>query len=120
LLLVEDHPDTAKVMARLLRNLGHEVTTAHTVAATLDVAQSQQFDLVLSDLGLPDGSGLELMRELGQKYGLRGVAISGYGMDEDLAQTERAGFFAHLTKPVNFQQVQAVLSQFAVTNGSRG
>ena len=120
LLLVEDHPDTAKVMARLLRNLGHEVTTAHTVAATLDVAQNQQFDLVLSDLGLPDGSGLELMRELGQKYGLRGVAISGYGMEEDLAQTERAGFFAHLTKPVNFQQVQAVLNQFAVTNGSRG
>jgi signal transduction histidine kinase/ActR/RegA family two-component response regulator len=118
LLLVEDHPDTAKVMARLLRNLGHEVTTAHTVAATLEAAQNQQFDLVLSDLGLPDGSGLELMRELGQRYGLRGVAISGYGMEEDLAQTERAGFFAHLTKPVNVHQVQAVLSQFAATNGS--
>jgi signal transduction histidine kinase/ActR/RegA family two-component response regulator len=120
LLLVEDHPDTAKVMARLLRSLGHQVTTAHTVAATLDVAQNQQFDLVLSDLGLPDGSGLELMRELGQKHGLRGVAISGYGMDEDLAQSERAGFIAHLTKPVNLQQVQAVLNQFAATNGSRG
>ena len=119
LLLVEDHPDTAKVMARLLRSLGHEVTTAHTVTAALDVAQNQQFDLVLSDLGLPDGSGLELMRELGQKHGLRGVAISGYGMDEDLAQSERAGFIAHLTKPVNFQQVQAVLNQFAATNGSR-
>jgi signal transduction histidine kinase/CheY-like chemotaxis protein len=119
LLLVEDHPDTAKVMARLLRNLGHEVTTAHTVAATLDVAKNQHFDLVLSDLGLPDGSGVVLMRELGQKYGLRGVAISGYGMEEDLTETKQAGFFAHLTKPVNFQQVQALLNQFAATNGSR-
>ncbi len=119
LLLVEDHADTAKVMALLLRSLGHEVTTAHTVAAALEVGQDQQFDLVLSDLGLPDGSGLELMRALSQKYGLRGVAISGYGMEEDLAQSERAGFFAHLTKPVNFQQVQAVLNQFAATNGSQ-
>ncbi|CAN5489111.1 hypothetical protein BH09PLA1_BH09PLA1_02320 [soil metagenome] len=120
LLLVEDHLDTAKVMAQLLRTLGHQVTAAHTVAAALKAAQDQQFDLVLSDLGLPDGSGLELMRELSQRYGLRCVAISGYGMEEDLAQTERAGFFAHLTKPVNFQQVQAVLNQFAATNGSRG
>jgi CheY-like chemotaxis protein len=59
------------------------------------------------------------MRELGQKYGLRGVAISGYGMEEDLTETKQAGFFAHLTKPVNFQQVQALLNQFAATNGSR-
>ena len=90
------------------------------MAATLEAAQDQQFDLVLSDLGLPDGSGLELMRELSQRYGVRGVAISGYGMEEDRAQTERAGFFAHLTEPVNFQQVQAVLNQFAATKGSRG
>lgn len=118
LLLVEDHPDTAKVMARLLQGLGHEVAIAHTIADTLELAQHRQFDLVLSDLGLPDGSGLELMRELSQRYGLRGVAISGYGMEEDLAKAERAGFFAHLTKPVNFQQVQAVLAQFAAPNGS--
>jgi CheY-like chemotaxis protein len=68
---------------------------------------------VLSDLGLPDGSGLELMRQLAQKHNLRGVAISGYGMEEDLAQAKQAGFFAHLTKPINFQQIQAVLNQFA-------
>lgn len=119
LLLVEDHADTAKVMGVLLRNLGHEVATAHSVTAALELAHEQRFDIVLSDLGLPDGNGLDLMRELAQKYGLRGVAISGYGMEEDLAQAERAGFFAHLTKPVNFQQVQAVLTQFAAAKRSR-
>jgi signal transduction histidine kinase/CheY-like chemotaxis protein len=112
LLVVEDHPDTAAVMARLLRNLGHEVTTSQSVAGSLKLAEEQPFDLVISDLGLPDGSGLQLMRQLQEKYGLQGLAISGYGMEEDLAQTKQAGFFAHLTKPVNFQQVQALLNQF--------
>ena len=115
LLLVEDHRDTAKVMSRLLRNLGHDVATAESIAATLRIVKQQPFDLVLSDLGLPDGSGLDLMRELRQQYGLPGVAISGYGMEEDVAQTRAAGFFAHLTKPVNLQQVQALLAQFAAT-----
>jgi two-component system, chemotaxis family, CheB/CheR fusion protein len=119
LLLVEDHPDTANIMGLLLQNLGHQVATAHSVAAALELAGRQSFDMVLSDLGLPDGSGLDLMRELAQKYGLRGVAISGYGMEEDVAQAERAGFFTHLTKPVNFRQVQAVLTQFAATNSPR-
>jgi CheY-like chemotaxis protein len=119
-LLVEDHCDTAKVMTRLLKSLGHEVSIADSVAATLDLAGQQPFDLVLSDLGLPDGSGLDLMRQLREDFGLPGVAISGYGMEEDLAQTKEAGFIAHLTKPVNFLQVQAVLNQFAVANVSRG
>jgi signal transduction histidine kinase/ActR/RegA family two-component response regulator len=119
LLLVEDHADTAKVMGLLLQNLGHRVATAHSVADALELAHQQPFDVVLSDLGLPDGSGLDLMRELARKYGLRGVAISGYGMEEDVAEAERAGFSAHLTKPVNFHQVQAVLSQLAATNSSR-
>jgi two-component system CheB/CheR fusion protein len=70
-------------------------------------------DLVLSDLGLPDGSGLDLMRQLSREFGLPGVAISGYGMEDDVRHAREAGFFAHLTKPVNFQQVQAVIGQFA-------
>ncbi|MDQ3441941.1 MAG: response regulator [Planctomycetota bacterium] len=119
LLLVEDHRDTAAVMSRLLRGLGHDVATAGSVAATLQLARQQPFDLVLSDLGLPDGSGLDLMRELQQQFGLRGVAISGYGTEDDVARAKDSGFIAHLTKPVNFQQVQAVLTQFAATNGSR-
>ena len=117
LLLVEDHPDTATVMTLLLKSLGHGVEMANGVARALELAEKQSFDLVISDLGLPDGSGLELMRLLGQKHGLKGVAISGYGMEADLADSKDAGFIAHLTKPVNFQQVRALLSQFACTNG---
>jgi signal transduction histidine kinase/ActR/RegA family two-component response regulator len=114
LLLVEDHPDTARVMGRLLTNLGHDVTTAHTVAAALELPRGgQPFDLVLSDLGLPDGSGFDLMRRLREEHGLPGIAISGYGMEEDVARSEQAGFLAHLTKPVDFQKIRAVLNQYA-------
>ena len=113
LLLVEDHADTAAIMARLLRQFGHNVFVAHSIAAGLRLAEQQNFDLVISDLGLPDGSGLEMMRSLRARHGLGGVAISGYGMEEDLAKSREAGFFAHLTKPVNLQQVQAILRQFS-------
>jgi len=117
LLLVEDHRDTAAVMSRLLKILGHDVAVADSIAGALSVVQTQPFDLVLSDLGLPDGSGLDLMRQLKNNHGLAGVAISGYGMEEDLRESSDAGFLAHLTKPVNFQQVQAVLTQFATAKG---
>lgn len=117
LLLVEDHADTAKVMARLLTNLGHAVTTAHTMAGALALPRGgQQFDLVLSDLGLPDGSGFDLMGRLRREHGLQGIAISGYGMEEDVARAEQAGFVAHLTKPVDFRKIQAALNQYAATH----
>jgi two-component system CheB/CheR fusion protein len=109
LLLVEDHADTAEAMADLLRALGHQVTVAGTVAGARDAAQQrEELDLVISDLGLPDGSGLELMRELAGQ-GLRGIALSGYGMDEDLRRSREAGFAAHLTKPVSLQTLQEAI-----------
>jgi len=112
LLLVEDHADTAQAMADLLRTLGHEVTVAGTVAGALEAAQTPKpdLDLVISDLGLPDGSGLELMRELAG-HGLRGIALSGYGMDEDIQRSREAGFTAHLTKPVSLQTLQEAILQ---------
>jgi signal transduction histidine kinase/ActR/RegA family two-component response regulator len=118
LLLVEDNGDTSAMMARLLRRLGHKVATAQSVAMALEVASEHSFDLLLSDLGLPDGSGLDLMREMRKRHGLPGVAISGYGMEDDLRQTREAGFIAHLTKPLSFNQLQAVLTQFAATHGA--
>ncbi len=122
LLLVEDHSDTAAAMAELLRCLGHDVTVAHSVAeglATADEIQSRApsgtagIDLVLSDLGLPDASGLDLMRELAQRYGLRGIALSGYGMEEDLRRSREAGFTRHLTKPVDLESLRAAIQQVA-------
>ena len=111
LLVIEDHEPTIAVLARLLRRQGHDVLTAGTVKDALLLASTNSFDLVVSDLGLPDGSGIDLMRQLAQQYGLRGIALSGYGMAGDRVRTEQAGFLAHLVKPINFEQLQHVLQQ---------
>jgi CheY-like chemotaxis protein len=113
LLVVEDHQPTLDVLARLLRKQGHEVVTASTVEAALNSAAQNQFDLVISDIGLPDGNGVDLMVQLTRDYGLRGIALSGYGMDADFARTKDAGFVAHLIKPVDFERLSRVLEQAA-------
>ncbi len=113
LLLVEDHQPTQDVLARLLRKHGHEVATASTVEAALAIASQGHFDLVISDIGLPDGNGIDLMVQLTRDYGLRGIALSGYGMDEDFARTKDAGFIAHLVKPIDFERLRHVLEQVA-------
>ena len=113
ILLVEDHIDTAEAMADLLRDLGYEVTVAGTVAGGLAAAArlSGRIDLVLSDLGLPDGTGLELMTELHGRYGVKGIALSGYGMEEDVRRSLEAGFARHLTKPINLQALQTAIQE---------
>jgi PAS domain S-box-containing protein len=113
LLLVEDHADTAEAMADLLRDFGFQVTVAGSVTAALAAAEGAQggIDLVVSDLGLPDGSGLDLMRTLSSRYGLRGIALSGYGMEEDIRHSREAGFERHLTKPVSPQTLVEALRE---------
>jgi PAS domain S-box-containing protein len=115
ILLVEDHADTAEAMADLLSLNGHQVATAGSVAEALTLAADAggAFDFVISDLGLPDGSGLDLMRELSARHGLRGIALSGYGMEDDIRQSLEAGFLKHLTKPVNLPVLQATLREVA-------
>lgn len=114
ILLVEDHTQTRTTLARLLTQRGHEVATAENIEEALVCAQTFAFDLVLSDLGLPDGSGHELFAELRQlRPGCRGIALSGYGMEGDVRRSLEAGFNAHLTKPVNIQALEAVLKQSA-------
>jgi CheY-like chemotaxis protein len=115
ILLVEDHADTAEAMADLLREMGHQVTVAGSVADGLAAAASQagRIDLVLSDLGLPDGTGLELMSELHRRYGVKGIALSGYGMEEDVRKSLEAGFDRHLTKPINLQALQTAIQDAA-------
>ncbi|HEX3131517.1 MAG TPA: ATP-binding protein [Thermoanaerobaculia bacterium] len=116
LLLVEDHIDTAEAMADLLRDMGHEVTVARSLAEAREAAEREDggLDLVISDLGLPDGSGLDLMRELSGRHGLPGIALSGYGMDEDIRRSREAGFTAHLTKPISLQTLQEAILQAAL------
>jgi len=113
LLLVEDHESTLRVLSRLLMKEGHHVVTVTTIAEALAAAEMNAFDLVISDLGLPDGTGTELMGRLRASHGLKGIALSGYGMEEDVARSHEAGFITHLTKPVDFHQLQRVLGEFA-------
>jgi signal transduction histidine kinase len=119
ILLVEDHSDTASALADLLRVQGHQVRVAGTVAQALDLAAKGGFDLVVSDLGLPDGSGQDLMRELSRRHNLRGIALSGYGMEEDVRRSREAGFEQHLTKPVNLQALEAAIQQVASREPAR-
>jgi signal transduction histidine kinase/ActR/RegA family two-component response regulator len=109
LLVVEDHPDTATVLARLLASAGHKVEIANTAADALKLAGEHQFDLVVSDLGLPDMTGYELMRQIRQGCAIKGIAMSGYGMEEDIKRSELAGFSDHLTKPVNLSQLEQAI-----------
>jgi PAS domain S-box-containing protein len=117
ILLVEDHADTAEAMADLLRLMGHEVTVAGSVAAALAAADGAAggggIDLVVSDLGLPDGSGHDLMRELVRRHGWKGIALSGYGMEDDVRRSHEAGFSRHLTKPVDLEALRAAIRQVA-------
>ena len=111
ILLVEDHPDTLRVMTRLLKRDGHDVQTANTVAAALAVAGAGQFDLLISDIGLPDGSGYDLMRQLQSRRPIQGIVLSGFGMEEDIRRSREAGFVEHLTKPVNATRLSETIRQ---------
>jgi PAS domain S-box-containing protein len=117
ILLVEDHADTAAAFAELLRASGYEVTVAGGVQAGLASAAAATFDLVISDLGLPDGNGADLMRELARLYRLPGIALSGYGMEEDVRQSRDAGFSQHLTKPVNLHVLREAIRQVLAERG---
>jgi two-component system CheB/CheR fusion protein len=118
LLLVEDHADTARMMSRVLKHEGHSVQWASDMADGLRMAATHPFDLLLCDLGLPDGTGWDLMHTLragGSK--LPGIVLSGYGQDQDLQRSRNAGFQAHLTKPVNLQVLrEAIASATPVLN----
>lgn len=109
ILMVEDHAATLEALSALLRNAGHSVVTAGTVADALAAAAEGEFDLVLSDLGLPDGSGIQLMEKLRDSKQLQGIALSGYGMEDDLVRCREAGFVAHLVKPVRFADLRRAI-----------
>jgi PAS domain S-box-containing protein len=109
ILLVDDHADTLRTLARLLRGLGYQIETATSVSSALRAAGNGRFDLLISDIGLPDGSGLDIMNEARARFDLKGIALSGYGMDEDVRKSRQAGFDEHLTKPINFHLLEAAI-----------
>ena len=111
ILLVEDHRDTLRSLKLLLTRLGHRVLCAENMTEALRISEAQQFDLLLSDIGLPDGSGLELIRQIRQTREVNAIAVSGYGMDEDIRRSQEAGFFEHLTKPISLDRLQEVIDR---------
>jgi PAS domain S-box-containing protein len=119
ILLVEDHVDTAEVMAQLMRSLGHEVTVASSVADALAATQAAgSFDLIVSDIGLPDGTGIDFIGAFRQRSQAPAVALTGFGTDEDVRRCLAAGFTSHLTKPVNFGQLEALIQLAAADKAS--
>lgn len=109
-LVVDDHEPTLAVLTRLLSRDGHHVVSASTMRGGLDAVAAETFDVLVSDLGLPDGSGLELMREIRLTAPIAGIALSGYGMEEDITESKSAGFYAHLVKPVDLDRLRQLLT----------
>lgn len=113
ILLVEDHEASRVAMEHLLQRRHHRVTAVGSVREALAAAAETRFGLVISDIGLPDGSGYELMTRLRERHGLTGIAVSGYGSRVDLERSRAAGFLLHLIKPIAAQRLDAALAAAA-------
>ena len=111
ILLVEDHQDTRRTMSRLLTHFGHNVVTADNVEGAMAIMASNNIDAVLCDIGLPDGSGYEVAAQARANGGIKAIALTGFGTEQDVQRSKEAGFDFHLVKPINFQELQTVLDQ---------
>jgi len=111
ILLVEDHKDTRRTMSRLLTHFGHNVVTADNVEGAMAVMASNNLDAVLCDIGLPDGSGYEVAAQARANGGIKTIALTGFGTEQDVQRTKEAGFDVHLVKPINFQELQNALNE---------
>jgi CheY-like chemotaxis protein len=111
ILVVEDHGDTLRSMKLLLTRLGYHVLAAENMTDALRIAEEAQFDILLSDIGLPDGSGHELLKRIRETRSVPALALSGFGMDDDLEKSREAGFFDHLTKPVSIDRLQSAIAE---------
>jgi hypothetical protein len=113
ILLVEDHRDTQRTLSRLLTHFGHEVLTAGNKKRALELLSSGNIDVLLCDIGLPDGSGYEVVSQAKRKRQIKAIAITGFGTEEDLRRSNEAGFDSHIVKPVDLHELQTVLDQVA-------
>lgn len=111
ILIVEDHVDTAYALKMYFKAKGHDVHVALDVKTAHAIAAAREFDILLSDLVLPDGNGWELLRELRTRGPVRAIAMSGHNSPEDLARSKDAGFLIHLAKPMEMSEVDRVFGE---------
>jgi DNA-binding response OmpR family regulator len=118
ILLVEDHADTREVLTRLLTHWGFEVSPADNLRHGLDQLDGEPVDVILSDIGLPDGTGYALISEA-RRRGNKGLAIalSGFGFPTEAKVSKQTGFDHHLTKPFDCQQLRALLEEKVLRSG---
>jgi hypothetical protein len=114
ILVVEDHNDTLQALSRLLSHFGHEISLADTAQSALNTIDSKELDVVLCDIALPDGNGYDVVAQAKRKRPVKAVALTGFSTPDDIKRGQQAGFDFHLTKPVDFHELRAVLGQIAI------
>jgi DNA-binding response OmpR family regulator len=112
ILLVEDHEDTNRALTSLLRRRGYHVQSALTFQSAVELSGKGKFDVLISDLGLPDGSGIDLIQKLASKPPL-GIALTGFGMEQDIRKSREVGFQHHLVKPIDLNKLDALIQESA-------
>jgi CheY-like chemotaxis protein len=113
ILIVEDHSDTLEALSRLLNHFGHEISTADDARTALAMINSNEFDVVLCDIALPDGNGYDVIAAAKRKWPVKAVALSAFAAGDDIERGRKAGFDFHLAKPVDFHELRSVLGQIA-------
>jgi CheY-like chemotaxis protein len=111
--VVENHQDTLKYLKMYLESLGHSVATARTMKAALTAIPTEDFQVFISDIGLPDGSGWEIMERAQFPQPVYAVAMSGYGTETDLKRSKAAGFRRHIIKPFGGEDLIEVMAEAA-------
>ena len=111
--IVENHEDTRYLLGLLLEQLGHTVLSAATLEKALAALPEARCDVLISDIGLPDGNGWELMARLGERRPRYAIAMSGFGMTSDRQRSLNAGYRHHLLKPVEPNQLENLLDEAA-------
>ena len=109
--IIEDHADTARGLAMYLRGSGHEVHIASDVRSARQLATEIDYDILLSDIGLPDGNGWDLLEELRARREITAIAMSGYNTDADRARSKAAGFVEHLPKPLTPEELDGAFAR---------
>src|SRR4029453_3429760 len=113
ILLVEDHEDTNRTLTRLLRRRGYQVQSAVSVQSALDLSAKAKFDVLISDLGLPDGSGIDVMQKVRSERPILGIALTGFGMEDDIRKSHAAGFKHPLVKPIDLNKLELLIQEGA-------